>query len=65
MKTSKSEDDLVSLKDYVANMKPEQKDIYYIAADSVAAAAASPFVEQLKKRDLEVCICFGIHALSS
>lgn len=54
VKTSKSEADLVSLKTYVANMKPEQKGIYYIAADTEAAADSSPFVEQLQKRDIEV-----------
>jgi molecular chaperone HtpG len=35
-------------------MKEGQKDIYIITAESRAAAAASPFVEALKKRDLEV-----------
>ena len=52
--TSKSGEDLISLKDYVARMKEGQKDIYIITAESRAAAAASPFVEALKKKDLEV-----------
>jgi molecular chaperone HtpG len=52
--TSKSGEDLISLKDYVARLKEGQKDIYIITAESRAAAAASPFVEALKKRDLEV-----------
>ena len=52
--TSKSGEDLISLKDYVARMKEGQKDIYIITAETRAAAAASPFVEQLKRRDLEV-----------
>ena len=52
--TSKSGEDLISLKDYVARMKEGQKDIYIITAETRAAAAASPFVEALKKKDLEV-----------
>ena len=35
-------------------MKEGQKDIYIITGESRAAVAASPFVESLKKRDLEV-----------
>jgi molecular chaperone HtpG len=52
--TSKTGEELISLKEYVARMKEGQKDIYIITAESRAAAAASPFVEALKKRDLEV-----------
>ena len=55
VRTSRSDTDLVSLRSYVDNMKPDQKGIYFIAADSVGAAESSPFVEQLQKRDLEVC----------
>ena len=39
-------------------MKEGQKDIYYIASDSLAAAANAPFVEQLIKRDLEARLAF-------
>jgi molecular chaperone HtpG len=52
--TSKSGEDLISLKEYIGRMKEGQKDIYIITAESRAAAAASPFVEALRKRDLEV-----------
>ncbi len=52
--TSKSGEDMISLKEYIARMKEGQKDIYIITAESRAAATASPFVEALKKRDLEV-----------
>jgi molecular chaperone HtpG len=52
--TSKTGDDLISLKEYVARMKEGQKDIYIITGESKAACAASPFVETLKKKDYEV-----------
>ena len=52
--SSKSGDDLISLQQYTDRAKEGQKSVYYIAADSLAAAASAPFVEQLIKKDLEV-----------
>jgi molecular chaperone HtpG len=45
---------MVSLKEYIARKKENQKDIYIITGDSKASAASSPFVEALKKKDIEV-----------
>merc|ERR1712178_524868 len=52
--TSKSGEDLISLKDYVARMKEGQKDIYYITGESRAAVAQSPFIESLRKKGFEI-----------
>jgi molecular chaperone HtpG len=52
--TSKSGEDLISFKDYIARMKEGQKSVYYITGESRAAVAASPFLEGLKKRGYEV-----------
>merc|ERR1712091_200144 len=52
--TSKSGEDLISLKDYIARMKEGQKDIFYITGESRAAVAQSPFIEALKKKGYEV-----------
>ncbi|KAK4386350.1 Heat shock protein 90-6, mitochondrial, partial [Sesamum angolense] len=52
--SSQSEEDMISLDEYVENMKAEQKDIYYIAADSVASARNTPFLEKLIEKDIEV-----------
>lgn len=52
--SSQSDEDLISLDEYVENMKPDQKDIYYIAADSVTSAKNTPFLERLAEKDIEV-----------
>ncbi|KAI9177877.1 hypothetical protein LWI28_020208 [Acer negundo] len=52
--SSQSEDEMISLDEYVENMKPEQKDIYYIASDSVTSARNTPFLEKLLEKELEV-----------
>ena len=52
--TSKSGEEQISLKDYIARMKEGQKGIYYITGESRAAVAASPFLEGLRTRGYEV-----------
>ncbi|EGV52482.1 chaperone protein htpG [endosymbiont of Riftia pachyptila (vent Ph05)] len=46
----------VSLADYIGRMKEGQEKIYYITADSAAAARFSPHLELLKKKGIEVLL---------
>ena len=47
---------VVSLAQYVERLQPGQDKIYYIIGESVAAARASPYIERLKERGLEVLL---------
>jgi molecular chaperone HtpG len=53
---SKSDEQDVSLTDYIERMKAEQEVIYYITADSLMAAKNSPHLEIFKKKDIEVIL---------
>ncbi len=46
----------VSLKDYISRMQPDQDAIYYITADSFAAAKHSPHLEIFRKKGIEVLL---------
>merc|ERR1719487_1129637 len=52
--TSKSGDKEISLEEYVANMKDDQKNIYYISGDDKDSLMKSPSVEKLKEKDIEI-----------
>ncbi|HEY9134475.1 MAG TPA: molecular chaperone HtpG [Pseudomonadales bacterium] len=46
----------VSLDDYIGRMKPEQKDIYYVTADSFNTGKNSPHLEIFNKKGIEVLV---------
>ncbi|HEX7972575.1 MAG TPA: molecular chaperone HtpG [Thiobacillus sp.] len=51
-----SDAQVVSLKDYIGRMKEGQTAIYYITADSFAAARHSPHLEIFRKKGIEVLL---------
>jgi len=55
-RTSKSGEKLISLKEYVSGMKPDQKDIYYITGETISSIVNSPHIEALKEKDYEVLL---------
>lgn len=52
--STESGEEMTTLKDYVTRMKPEQKCIYYITGDSKKKLETSPFIEEAKRRGIEV-----------
>jgi molecular chaperone HtpG len=55
---AESEEQTVSLADYVSRMKEGQDKIYYITADSLAAAKSSPHLEIFCKKGVEVLLMY-------
>jgi molecular chaperone HtpG len=51
-----NEEQVVSLKAYIERMKEGQEKIYYITADSFAAAQHSPHLEIFRKKGIEVLL---------
>ncbi|OGT37631.1 MAG: molecular chaperone HtpG [Gammaproteobacteria bacterium RIFCSPHIGHO2_12_FULL_37_14] len=60
LRFSSSQDDgveqTVSFDDYIKRMKPKQKKIYYLTADSLLAAKSSPHLEIFRKNNIEVLL---------
>jgi molecular chaperone HtpG len=51
-----SNDQTVSLADYIGRMKDGQKAIYYVTADTPVAARSSPHLEVFRKKGVEVLL---------
>ena len=55
-KTTKSDGQWKSLQQYVKDMPPDQKEIYYITGENLSALINSPLLEQLKSKNFEVLL---------
>ena len=53
-----TEDQTVSLADYIKRMKEDQEAIYYITADNFNAARNSPHLEIFRKKGIEVLLMY-------
>lgn len=54
--STQDEEGMVSLADYVSRMKAGQEAIYYLTADTLAAAKNSPQLEIFRKKGIEVLL---------
>jgi molecular chaperone HtpG len=54
--TTTTDSQAASFADYVSRMKDKQKAIYYLTADSLAAAKSSPHLEIFRKKGVEVVL---------
>ena len=54
--SSETDEQTVSLDDYIARMKDGQDKIYYVTADSLKAARSSPHLEIFRKKGIEVLL---------
>lgn len=52
------EGEKLTLPQYCNQMKPAQRDIFYLAAPSRALAESSPYYEALKRKEVEVLFCY-------
>jgi TNF receptor-associated protein 1 len=60
--TNKTESNhTITLDEYIKQMKPDQKSIYYFAAPTREIAMNSPYFEAIKQKDFEVLFLFEPH----
>ena len=53
-----TDSEMVSLDEYIARMRPEQSDIYFLIAPSRAAALNSPYLEAFENAGVEVLLLY-------
>lgn len=54
--TLKNPKDLISLDDYISEMKEKQEDIYYLAGEDKEILMSSPLVQKFKEKELNVLL---------
>lgn len=52
--STKSGDELISIKQYVERMAEDQESIYYVLGDDIASVARSPHLDYFRAHDIEV-----------
>lgn len=51
---SAKEEKLITLKEYVDNMKKDQENIYYVSGESISKVARLPQVEQVREKEYDI-----------
>jgi len=54
--STKNPKELISLDDYIKNMKPKQEFIYYLAGEDKEVLFKSPLIQKLRERDIDVLL---------
>jgi TNF receptor-associated protein 1 len=49
---------IISLDEYISNLRPEQNEIYYLVAPTREAAAMSPYLEAFERANIEVIFVY-------
>tara|TARA_B110001454_G_scaffold219179_1_gene250841 strand:- start:130756 stop:132627 length:1872 start_codon:yes stop_codon:yes gene_type:complete len=54
---SSTQDSFTTLDEYIARMKPDQKEIFFITGESLSQVRNTPYMEKLNEKGLEVLLC--------
>lgn len=54
---SSTQESFTTLDEYVARMKPDQKEIFFITGESLTQVKNTPYMEKLNEKGLEVLLC--------
>lgn len=54
---SSTQDGFTTLDEYIARMKPDQKEIFFITGESLSQVKNTPYLEKLNEKGLEVLLC--------
>jgi molecular chaperone HtpG len=54
---SSTQENPTTLDEYIARMKPEQKEIFFITGESLTQVKNTPYMEKLNEKGLEVLLC--------
>lgn len=54
---SSTQEGFTTLDEYIARMKPDQKEIFFITGESLSQVKNTPYMEKLNEKGLEVLLC--------
>jgi molecular chaperone HtpG len=54
---SSTQESFTTLDEYIARMKPEQKEIFFITGESLSQVRNTPYMEKLNEKGMEVLLC--------